>query len=265
VRRRELEKGFRVQGLPEARRLASLVVNGGLDEPAWDDRLLVHLLREPVLDLLERLEGLSSSAGITRTSAEKIARIVRALRLYTRAEQAALIEVDVNETLDNTLAILQNRIKHVAEVRTAYGAGLPPARCGPEISQVWTNLLNNACDAIEEAGPDRPARVDIATACVDGRIRVTVANTGKPIPEGIRDRIFDPFFTTKPAGKGTGLGLSICAGILRDCGGTLRTWNEPDGVVFEATLVVAGPTPSADLPPAAVVAGGAVEPALARE
>ena len=171
----------------------------------------------------------------------------------------------MNETIDNTLAILQNRIKHVAQVRTAYGSGLPAARCGPAISQVWTNLLNNACDAIEDAGPERPARIEIATALVDGRLRVTVLNSGRPIPDGIRERIFDPFFTTKPPGKGTGLGLSLCAGILRDCGGTIRTWNEAGGVVFEVTLLPAA-APSAEPGTAADAAGDAdAQPLIARE
>jgi len=266
IRRRALERDLRAQGLAEWRRIALLAVNAGLDEPAWDDRLLAHLLRAPVLDLLERLESLASAAGITHSSAEKIARIVRALRLYTRAEQATLIDADVNETIDNTLAILQNRIKHVAEMRTAYGSDLPAARCGPAISQVWTNLLNNACDAIEEAGPQGPARIEIATALADGRLRVTIFNSGRPIPEGIRERIFDPFFTTKPAGKGTGLGLSLCAGILRDCGGTIRTWNEAGGVVFEVTLLPAEAAPPAEPGATAGAAGDADgQPLITRE
>jgi C4-dicarboxylate-specific signal transduction histidine kinase len=252
-RRRQLEQELKDGGHAEYRRMAAVIIRCGLDEAPCQGRVLAHLSREPVLALLERLEAMSSAAGITSVSAKKIARIVRALSVYTRSDEKELVEADVNETLDNTVTILQNRIKHAAEVRTEYAKGLPPVRCGADISQVWTNILNNACDAIEESSPGRLGRIDIVTALAGDRIRVTLFNTGKPIPDAVRERIFDPFFTTKPVGKGTGLGLSICAGILRDCGGTLRACNEPDGVRFEVTLPASTRKP-AEAPVAASVA-----------
>jgi len=254
-RRSRIERDLRQRGRAEPRRTAAVIVKCGFEEDEIDDVLLEHLSHEPVLALLEHVEAMVCAAGITRASAEKIGRIVRALRLYTRGEQDGHIEVDINETLDNTLAILQNRIKQSARVRTDYARDLPPVRCGVDIAQVWTNLLNNACDAIEESHPDEMGCIDIITALEDGRVRVRISNSGTPVPDEVREKIFDPFFTTKAAGKGTGLGLGICSGILRRCGGTIRTWNDPDGVSFEVTL-----PPSTDAPcdePAAVGAAAA--------
>ncbi len=235
-RRRGLGRELRARGYPESRRLASIIVKCALDNGEVDEALLEHLSHEPVLTLLERLEAMICAAGITHASAEKIGRIVHALRLHTRGEEDGFIEADINETIDNTLAILQNRIKHAASVRTDYAKNLPPVRCGVDISQVWTNLLNNACDAIEEAHPNETGHIDIVTSVEDGRVRVRISNSGSPIPDQVSEKIFDPFFTTKPVGKGTGLGLGICTGILRRCDGTIRTWNDPDGVSFEVTL-----------------------------
>jgi len=251
-RRRQIERDLRKRGRAEPRRTAAVIVKCGFAEDEIDDVLLGHLSHEPVLALLEHLEAMVCAAGITRASGEKIGRIVRALRLYTRGEQDGHIEVDINETLDNTLAILQNRIKQSARVRTDYARDLPPVRCGVDIAQIWTNLLNNACDAIEDAHPEEMGRIDIVTALEEGRVRVRISNSGNPVPDEVRQKIFDPFFTTKAAGKGTGLGLGICSGILGRCGGTIRTWNDPDGVSFEVTL-----PPSTDVSPEEPTAVGA--------
>ncbi len=239
TRRHELEHRLRQQGHPECRRLASVLLKCGLDDVEAQPHVLEHLAHEGALTLLERLVAMSNAAGITLLSAEKIARIVRALRLYTRGEEAELLEMDVNETIDGTLAILENRVKHAALVRTDYAEDLPLVRCGADISQVWTNLINNACDAIEESHKDQMGWIAIATSFEGGHVRVTVTNSGHPVPEELLGRMFDPFFTTKPIGKGTGLGLGICKAVLRRCGGTIEARNEADGVTFEVTLPAA--------------------------
>jgi signal transduction histidine kinase len=105
---------------------------------------------------------------------------------------------------------------------------------------VWTNILNNACDAVELSRGDELGTIEIVTSFTEGRVVVTIANSGPRIPEDILGKIFDPFFTTKPIGKGTGLGLSICAGIVRRAGGTISARNEPDRVIFEVSLPAAG-------------------------
>ncbi len=243
-RRRALESKLRRRGRFDARRLAAVVVrcrlvdDGPDDEP--DPLVLEHLEYEPALTLVEHAAALAGAASVIGLSAAKIARIVRALRFYTRAGHDELLDMDVNETLDNTLAILQNRIKQIADVETDFGSDLPPVHCGPDISQVWTNILNNACDAIDEA--QGRGTIRIRTWADDQAVRVAIINSGRPVPEDQLEKIFDPFFTTKPVGKGNGLGLSICAGILRRCGGSVSVRNGDDGVAFEVALPVAAGT-----------------------
>ncbi|MBE3135621.1 MAG: HAMP domain-containing histidine kinase, partial [Acidobacteria bacterium] len=89
----------------------------------------------------------------------------------------------------------------------------------------------------------------ITSALAGDRVRITVTNSGKPIPEELLAKMFDPFFTTKPVGRGTGLGLGICKAVLRRCGGSIEPRNDPEGVTFEVTL-----------PAAALVAAGQSEP-----
>ncbi len=240
-RRRELERTLRKTRRRDARRLADVLVKCGLGTEDLDEAVLGHLEHPPAMALLEHAAALHHAAGITAVSAEKIARIVRALRCYTRADQEERVDMDVAETIDHTLVILQNRLKQIAVVETDFAPDLPRVHCGPDISQVWTNILNNACDAIEESHPDGArGTIHVAARAEDGRVAVTLANDGAPIPEDQLRKVFDPFFTTKAVGRGTGLGLGICAGIVRRLGGTITVRNEPDHVVFEVTLPAAG-------------------------
>jgi len=236
---RRIERTLSEAGVPAYQRVASVVVNCGLTGISSVERILKHLAHEPVLSLLEHLSALKLSAGISLSSAKRIARIVRALRYYARARQEDSIDVDVNESIDNTLVILQNRIKHMADVRTSFAQELPRVRCGPDLSQVWTNILNNACDAIEESHKGGLGLIEIVTKLEGDSVVVAISNNGPPVPEELLQRIYDPFFTTKPVGKGTGLGLSICAGVLRRHGGTIAVRNDPGRVTFQVRLLVA--------------------------
>jgi C4-dicarboxylate-specific signal transduction histidine kinase len=249
-RRRELEKQFRAAEIHDARQLAEVIVSCHLPSPADDPNLLWHLSHEPVVEFLEHVAALQTAAEISTNSARKVARIVRALSVYSRETRGIVADIHVNESLEDTLTILRSRLKHNAEIRTYFQKDMPPVRCGPELAQVWTNILNNACDAVEQSRGDGLGTIEIATSFTEGRVVITIANNGPRIPEDILGRIFDPFVTTKPIGKGTGLGLSICAGIVHRTGGTISARNEPDRVVFEVSLPAAGKQglPSADAP-----------------
>ena len=200
--------------------------------------------------------ALRAGSEISLVSVQKIAKIVKALRYYSRSGEGELFDINLNESLDNTLVILQNRIKHVAKVHRDYAEDVLPVRCGGDISQVWTNILSNACDAIEEFNREGQGLIRIRTTQKDRQAAVEVFNVGPPIPPETMSRIFDPFFTTKPIGKGTGLGLSICTGILRKYHGTITARNETDGVTFEVTLPLSqtgrpspvNPSPGAEVP-----------------
>ncbi len=142
-------------------------------------------------------------------SGRAISDIVRAVKSYAYLDQAAIQDVDVPTTLNDTLMILKHKLRDVEIVRD-YEPDLPRIEVhAGELNQVWTNLIDNAVDAMAGRGT-----VTIrAHRSADG-IEVAIADTGPGIPASIAARIFDPFFTTKPQGVGTGLGLHIAHNII---------------------------------------------------
>ena len=131
---------------------------------------------------------------------------MQAIKAYTYMDQAALQEVDVHEGIEATLTILDHKLKHTRiEVERDYAADLPRVCVyGSELNQVWTNLLDNAIDALGETRDDHDRHR--AVGATTG-VEVTIADDGPGIPEDAQRRVFEPFFTTKAVGSGTGLGL----------------------------------------------------------
>jgi signal transduction histidine kinase len=120
------------------------------------------------------------------------------------------------------------------EVTRDYEEDLPPVCAhGGELNQVWTNLLDNAIDAVEGEG-----HVGVRAAREGERVLVEISDDGPGIPGGIRERIFEPFFTTKEVGKGTGLGLDISYRVVEKLGGDIRVSSEPGETRFEVRLPV---------------------------
>jgi PAS domain S-box-containing protein len=197
-----------------------------------------------------------------RVGTERIREIVLSLRNFSRLDEADFKAVDIHEGIDNTLMILQARLKGKSnrpgiQVRLNYDK-LPLIECYPgQLNQVFMNLLGNAIDALEERDEGRtfadikthPSQIRIQTALIRGVpsngsdddieaiedwVAITIADNGLGIPPEIRTKLFDPFFTTKPVGKGTGLGLSISYQIVVERhGGRLFCYSEPgEGTQF---------------------------------
>lgn len=166
---------------------------------------------------------------------EQISEIVVNLKNFSRLDQAAVDNVDINQCIDSALLIARNVIKHKAEVERNYGK-LPRVRCAPsQINQVILNLLTNAAHAIERAD----GRIVIRTQADDRHVHIVLTDNGKGIPPELTKKIFDPFFTTKPVGQGTGLGLSIAFKIIEDHQGYLRVKSRPGlGTAFCISLPI---------------------------
>jgi signal transduction histidine kinase len=149
--------------------------------------------------------------------AERIHDIVKNLRLFSRLDEAKFKKINLHESIDSTIRLL-SRYYGAGPVRLIKKYGdLPLVNCfAGQLSQVWTNLLVNAAQAIDGDG-----EVTISTRVEGGSVLVTIADTGCGIGPDELPRIFDPFFTTKPIGEGTGLGLSITYGIIERHGGTI--------------------------------------------
>jgi len=253
--RRRLERRLRGEGCSDPRRMAEVIVACGMTEMADDEGFRQRFAQADILSVLEHALSLKASADISEASARKIARIVRSLRFYAHDSHGELSDIDVNETIDNTLAIMQNRIKHTARVETHFQEDLPSVECGADLLQVWTNILSNACDAIEESRNEGMGLIEITTALREDRVVVAISNEGKPIPDEVIAKIFDPFFTTKRVGKGTGLGLSICLGILERYEGQMRAVNGDGRVTFEVALPTTASRHSGTKAPEAVLMG----------
>jgi two-component system, NtrC family, sensor kinase len=163
------------------------------------------------------LEDLPRLIRSCEDGARRTRDIVLGLRNFSRLDEAKVKEVDLEESIRNTLDLLSGELKTRIQVHTEFGK-IPLVKCfASQINQVFMNLLSNASQAIDEKG-----EIWIKTWNTNGRVHVSVRDSGPGIPPHVLEKIFDPFFTTKPVGQGTGLGLSISYGIIRKHGGDIR-------------------------------------------
>lgn len=170
------------------------------------------------------------------SSASRISDLVRAIKEYTFMDQAPLQNVDVIKTLENTLTILHHKLKHGVRVTRDYRTdSLFVNSFGSELSQVWTNLIDNAIDAMAGKG-DLQVRAYRDDDCVV----VEILDNGPGISPEVLPHIYEPFFTTKGVGEGTGLGLDTVKRIVRKHRGTIQVRSKPGDTCFQVWLPVAG-------------------------
>jgi len=168
-------------------------------------------------------------------STERISQIVNAVKSYAYLDQAPIQEVDIHQGLENTLVILQHKLKGGVVIHREYAANLPCIEAfGSELNQVWTNLIDNAVDAMQGRG-----ELTLRTYPRDENVIVEIADTGPGIPPDIQKRIFDPFFTTKPPGSGSGLGLHTSYNIVvHRHKGLIQVSSQPGETCFQVTLPI---------------------------
>jgi signal transduction histidine kinase len=165
-------------------------------------------------------------------STRRISDLVTAIKRYSYMDQTPLQEVDLHEDLENTLKIFGHRIKQGITVERKYDTQLPRVCAyGSELNQVWTNLIDNAIDAMDGKGVLR-----IKTTREPNYVCVEIGDSGPGIPANVVPRIFDPFFTTKKVGQGTGLGLDTVARIVRGHHGTVSVKSQPGDTRFSIRL-----------------------------
>ncbi|HEY5427538.1 MAG TPA: ATP-binding protein [Solirubrobacteraceae bacterium] len=167
---------------------------------------------------------------------ERMSKLVKAIKSYAYMDRGEVVQVDVREGLETTLVILGHKLKHTTiQVTRDYDETLPKLTVhGAQLNQVWTNLLDNAIDALGDNG-----EITITTRADGDCAEIDIADDGPGIPPAIRDRVFDPFFTTKEVGSGTGLGLDAARRILVDRHhGSLTLESRPGRTVFRARLPI---------------------------
>ncbi|CAD5951358.1 cache domain-containing protein [Planktothrix agardhii] len=186
---------------------------------------IIDFAEEIELDFL--IEDFPNIINSMKMGSNRIREIVLSLRNFSRLDEADMKAVDIHEGIDNTLLILQSRLKESVqhrgvEVIKKYGT-IPLVECYVgQLNQVFMNLISNAIDALQDSGNNypiinqqNPDQITIETALIDqNKIMIKIADNGIGMSENIKSNLFDPFFTTKPVGKGTGLGLSISYQII---------------------------------------------------
>lgn len=233
--RRELE---RATGNPE---LAFRLVAAGVTDVA-----LTGSLSRDDISAVEAAASIAMAARNIRTASHRIQDLVGSLRSHARPEAEAASEVDLAESLDETLDLVSHRL-HGIILERRYDE-VPPVRAHPpQLGQVWTNLLVNAADALEGSG-----RITVATSSPDPQsVRVEIIDDGPGIPPELTKRIFEPRFTTKQGTVryGMGLGLSLTRTLVERNGGTIGVVSDPGRTVFTVTLPAAHPSrPAATSP-----------------
>jgi len=222
------------QGVPDAWTLAPDLVDAGCTQQILE-KVATLVPKEHLGTAFHRL---TASLNINRlldeieNSMKRITEMVRAVKDYSYMDQMPEQEIDIHNGIDTTLIMLKHRLKNGVEVIREYDRGIPRMTVrGSELNQVWTNLINNAVDAMNGKGTLR-----IVTKCSEGKALVQVIDSGTGIPAEIKDRIFEPFFTTKGVNEGTGLGLDIAARVVKNHGGDIHVESKPGNTVFSIRL-----------------------------
>ncbi|MFE7122637.1 ATP-binding protein [Streptomyces sp. NPDC057617] len=228
--------------------LAPVLVSGGVGVP-WLSTV-AETVGEDHLDSAVRWLAYAIDTellmGEIDDAVTRVSDLVGAAKQYSQLDRAPHRTVDVHTLLDATLTMLKGKIPAGIRVVKEYDRDLPeiPAY-GAELNQVWTNLIDNAVDAMGDEGT-----LTLATRRDGEQLLVEVADTGPGIPAEIRPRIFEPFFTTKSVGDGTGLGLDISYRIVvNKHRGDIRVQSQPGNTRFQVLLPITQ-EPSSETPEA---------------
>jgi signal transduction histidine kinase len=236
-RENALEEWLREKGIDTSGELVPSLVSLGSEED--DLEALTDLFPDEqfsmVIDWLSCMYAIYSLLSEISLGSGRIAEIVKALKTYTYMDQAPVQSVDLREGLENTLIILHSKLKRGVTVVREYEEDLPVIEAfASELNQVWTNLIDNAIDAMEGQGT-----LVVRARRDDPWVVVQIEDSGSGIPEDIQSKIFDPFFTTKGQGDGTGLGLNISRNlIVKKHFGEISVDSKPGSTCFTVRLPI---------------------------
>lgn len=231
----EINDWLEKRNIEDGWRLAQTLAETGVDVEKLE-RLHATIQIEALKDVLTRLVvqiNVSKLAGEIKMSVTRISDLVGAIKEYSYMDQAAVQTIDLHRGLDNTLLILKHKLKSKSiSVEREYAADLPPITAhGSLLNQVWTNLIDNAVDAMTMGG-----KLKIRTKLEPEDIMIEIRDNGAGIPTEIQSRIFEPFFTTKGVSEGTGLGLDAVSRIVRKHRGNIRFETKPGDTCFQVRL-----------------------------
>jgi signal transduction histidine kinase len=195
---------------------------------------------QPGLDWVASTLSVTTLLSEIEESSRRISELVAAMRSYSQMDRASMQQINVTDGLESTLVMLGHKLRHGVTVVRDYDADVPRIEAYPgELNQVWTNLIDNAIDAMGGAGTLR-----LATRAEGDDVVIEVNDTGPGMPPQVAARAFEAFYTTKDAGKGTGLGLDIARRIVVERhGGTITIDSRPGGTVLRVRIPARPPSP----------------------
>jgi len=199
-------------GVTAAWEIAPALAAAGADV-AWCERagqILTGGTLEPGLEWVASALSMAVLLSEAKEATERVSGLVAAMKSYAQLDRASLQFTDVTDGIDSTLVMLRSKLGDSVTVIRDYGTGVPRIEANPaELNQVWTNIIDNAIDAMDGNGTLR-----ISTRADPGHVVIEIADTGPGMPAEVQARAFEAFYTTKDVGKGTGLGLDIARRII---------------------------------------------------
>jgi signal transduction histidine kinase len=234
----ELINWLEGQNVPDAFDLAPKLLESGMTLPALqslESSVPASLVPAVISRIATSLETNRLISSLEHSVAQ-ISELVTAIKSYSYMDSGGTQAVDINAGLKNTLVVLEYkaRVKKIQIVKTLE-PNLPMVQArGGQLNQVWTNLIDNAIDALPEGGS-----LSVSSFSEGERVRVEIEDNGPGIPAEIQAQIFEPFFTTKAVGQGTGLGLDTARRIVRQHKGELRLESKPGLTRFTVRLPLA--------------------------
>jgi signal transduction histidine kinase len=222
--------------IPDAWKITGTLADAGVDVP-WLEEFVKNLPPESHAHAIQWIEArlhLKILLKQVETSTSRVSELVKAVKSYTHMDQTPMQEIDIHEGIESTLTMLSHKLKGIT-VKREFDRTLPHiAAYTGELNQVWTNLIDNAIDAVDGSG-----KICIGTFREGDHVMVEIVDNGVGIPDKIQPHIFEPFFTTKPVGSGTGLGLVISNRIIADRhGGEIEFQSKPGETRFKVRLPI---------------------------
>jgi signal transduction histidine kinase len=234
----EVETWLQERDIDQAWEVSPMLVSFGWDVGELDE-IAGHFSSEQVPLVISWLAyGCSAHALLDEVGkgAQRISEIVKAVKNYSYLDQAPVQQVDLHKGLDDTLVILKHKLKSGITIKREYAPDLPRIEAyASELNQVWTNIIDNAADAMHGEG-----EITLRTYAKGDDVVVEITDNGPGIPLEVQPHIFEAFYTTKPQGVGTGLGLHIAYNIVADKhnGRIEIVESKPGATTFRVTLPI---------------------------